>query len=134
MPLLFPLLMQEGKQKAGTKKNACFLPRFLCVGCFLFSCRCLCCFLLVFLCRCLCWRLCCYFIIIKCLYISFLVGLWACLLACRALCCVGLALLKTPRNGLYSRNTFEINYVYTGLFSSDQCIKSEIVRNIITKI
>lgn len=42
--------------------------------------------------------------------------------------------VKTPENGLYSRNTFEINHVYTGLFSSDQYIKSEIVRIYVTKI
>lgn len=42
--------------------------------------------------------------------------------------------VKTLKNGLYSRNTFEINHVYAGLFSSIQYIKSEMVRNIVTKI
>ena len=42
--------------------------------------------------------------------------------------------VKTLKNGLYSRNISAINYVYTGLFSSVQYIKSEIVRKYITKI
>lgn len=42
--------------------------------------------------------------------------------------------VKTPENGLISRNTFEMYYVYTGHLSSVYNNKSEIVRINITKI